>query len=100
MKEVKIRFRVSLPDYSNILYLQYDWLKSIYGDTKKALPYAAQIALVNHVSMTCYVDANLYHDMLTRRSVTGVLYFLNKPLLIGFRRNKLLLKQIHIVLNS
>ena len=28
--------------------------------------------------MTSYVDANLYHDMLTGRSVTAVLHFLNQ----------------------
>ena len=28
--------------------------------------------------MTLYVDANLYHDMLSGRLVTGILHFLNQ----------------------
>ena len=32
----------------------------------------------NPVVTTTYFDANLYHDLLTGRSVTGVLHFFNK----------------------
>ena len=30
------------------------------------------------VTLTHYVDANLYHDMISRRSVTGILHLANK----------------------
>ena len=78
MKEAKLRFLVSLPDYSDISYKQYDWGKSVYEDTKEALSYDIPIALGKPVSMTYYVDANLYRDIPTGRSVTGILHFLNK----------------------
>ena len=35
-------------------------------------------ALGKPVILTTYVDANLYHDMLTGRSVTGGLHLVNK----------------------
>ena len=50
----------------------------MYGDTEEALPHNIPIALGKHVIMTHYVDANLYHDILTGGSVTGILHFLNK----------------------
>ena len=50
----------------------------MYGDTKEAIPHDAPIPLGNPVIMTHCVDANLYHNILTGRSVTGVLHFLNK----------------------
>ena len=31
-----------------------------------------------HVTLSHYVDANLYHDMLAGQSVTGVIHFVNK----------------------
>ena len=34
--------------------------------------------LGNHVTMTHYVDANLMHDVITGRSVTGILHLANK----------------------
>ena len=53
----------------------------MYGDTQEELSHDAPIALGNSVIMTRYVDDNLYHDTLTGRSLTGVLHFLNKPLI-------------------
>jgi len=34
--------------------------------------------LVSIFTLTHYVDANLYHDMITGRSVTGILHLVNK----------------------
>ena len=67
MREVKLHFRVSLPHYLDISYVQYDWEKSIYVDNKEALPHDDPIALSNPVIMTHYVDTNLYNDILTGR---------------------------------
>ena len=35
MKEAKLRFRVSLPDYSDISYVQYDWKNEYIGIPRK-----------------------------------------------------------------
>jgi hypothetical protein len=44
---------------------------------EEELPYKAPPPLGKQVILTRYGDANLYHNVLTGRSVTGVLHFLN-----------------------
>lgn len=41
-------------------------------------PEDAPDPLGKRVTVTTYVDANLYHDLLTGRSVTGILHLVNK----------------------
>ena len=78
MKNAIIRFRTGIPDYSDLPNKQYEWEYSVYGDVKEALPHDAPKALGRPVVLTHYVDANLFHDMLTGRSVTGILHFINQ----------------------
>ena len=44
----------------------------------KAVPKDAPEPLGKPVTMTHYLDANLYHDIITGQSVTAILHFLNK----------------------
>jgi hypothetical protein len=57
---------------------EYDWSKSVYGNMSKAVPKDAPQPLGKPVTTTHYQDANLYHDIITGRSVTVILHFLNK----------------------
>ena len=47
---------------------------------KKIIQGDAPIPLGKEVILTSYVDANLYHDVLTGRSVTGTFHLINKTL--------------------
>ena len=76
MKEAAIRFRTHEPDYSDIPDRNYDWTAS-YGEIQELLPDDAPPPLGKRVTLTHYVDANLFHDALTGRSVTGILHFVN-----------------------
>ena len=76
MKDFKIRFRTHMPDYSDLKSIPQDWY-NIYGDVKELLPHDAPKPLGKPVQLTHYVDANLYHDTLTGRSVTACLHFIN-----------------------
>ncbi len=78
MRHAVIRFRVSEPDYSDLPWFEYDWEKSIYGNVHEDIPTDAPIPLGKYVLLTHYLDANLYHDMLTGRSVSGILHFMNQ----------------------
>ena len=69
---------INEPDFSQLQDLIYDWTYSVYGNGKELLPHDAPKALGNYVLLTHYVDANLYHDMLTGKSVTGILHFCNQ----------------------
>jgi hypothetical protein len=78
MKFGYIRVRTEEPDFSDLPDAHYEWAKTVYGNVKEEVPKDAPIPLGNRVVMTSYVDANLYHDMLSGRSVTGVLHFFNQ----------------------
>src|SRR5210317_1116314 len=69
MKEACIRFRTGLPDYSDLEIPHYSWADSVYGNPKENIPTDAPTPLGLPVILTHYVDANLYHCMLTGRSV-------------------------------
>jgi hypothetical protein len=78
MRHSVIRIRTEEPDYSAIPKTEYDWESSVYSGAKEELPKNAPQPLGNPVVTTTYVDANLYHCMLTGKSVTGVLHLFNK----------------------
>jgi hypothetical protein len=73
-----IRIRAEEPDYSDLPDMQYNWLRSVYGELTEVLPTNAPPPLGNHVTLTHYVDANLMHDVITGRSVTDILQLANK----------------------
>ena len=78
MNSATTRFRTITPDYSIITPPEYDWAKSIYGDVNEIIPEDAPFPYGPRVVMTTYVDANLCHDMITGRAVTGIIHFLNQ----------------------
>jgi hypothetical protein len=77
MRHATIRFRTHEPDYSDLPNVEHKWDASVYGNVEEELPYKAPPPLGKQVILTHCVDANLYHNVLTGRSVTGVLHFLN-----------------------
>ena len=78
MKHGTIRFRTEMPDTSDFDFLVQDWSNSPYADTREEFPKNLPLARGKPVLMTTFVDANLMHDVLSGKSVTGVLHFFNK----------------------
>ena len=78
MKHAVIRIRTEEPDYSDLPDQQFDWTYSVYGDVCEIIPEDVPPPLGCFVTLTTYVDANLYHDMATGRSVTGILHLVNQ----------------------
>jgi hypothetical protein len=78
MKEGIIYVRTDEPDNSGLQEQDLDWATSVYSNISKILPTNAPTPLGKYVKLTHYFDANLYHDMLTGRSVTGLLHLLSK----------------------
>ena len=76
IKHATIRFCMHAPDYSDLPVKEYDWF-SIYGEVTELLPNDAPKPLGNPVTLTHYVDANLFHNALTGRSITGILHMMN-----------------------
>ena len=88
MKHVVIRFKIGLPDYSDIPHIKYDWEHSVYGNVKEEIPRDSSEALRKHIILTHYVDKNLYHDVLTWRSATGILRFINHTPIVWWSKKK------------
>jgi hypothetical protein len=76
-RDAAIRFRTHEPDYSGIPEPVHEWDYSVYGEVDEIMPRDAPEPLGRAVQITHYVDANLYHDYLTGRSVTGIIDLLN-----------------------
>jgi hypothetical protein len=57
-------------------FTDYDWTE-FYPDAEEELPPDMPPPLGQPMTTVCYVDADHAHDTITRRSVTGVLLFLN-----------------------
>ena len=88
MQDACIRIRTEEPDYSDIPEPVYSWAKSVYGDIKEEIPKDCPKPLGKYVTLTHYVDANLMHCLLTGRSVTGILHFLNKTPIDWFTKKQ------------
>ena len=78
MKGATIRIRTEEPDYSDIPEFEFDWSTSVYGDPKEEIPKDAPTPLGKHVTLSHFVDANLLHDLISGKSVTGTLHLMNK----------------------
>ena len=77
-KDAAIRVRTTMPDYSHFPDQEFDWAYSVYGDVKEAIPDDMPEPLGKPVLLTAYVDANLYHDLVTGRALTAVLHLINQ----------------------
>jgi hypothetical protein len=73
-----IRIRTNEPDYSSMSAEKYDWSRTVYGNVKEAIPNKTPKPLGKQVILTCYKDANLYHDFTSGKAVTGILHFINQ----------------------
>jgi Reverse transcriptase (RNA-dependent DNA polymerase) len=78
-----IRVRTSQPHPDDLPNQEIDWCHTAYGKVEVLLPRDAPKPLGKMVTTVTYMDANLYHDMLNGRSMTGVLHLCNGTLVDG-----------------
>ncbi|MCA1807691.1 MAG: Ty1/Copia family ribonuclease HI, partial [Actinobacteria bacterium] len=88
MKHGFLRIHTEEPDYSDLPDKQYDWSRSVYGDVKEQVQKDAPRPLGKRVVLTSYVDANLHHDLVTGRSVTGALHFVNQTPILWYSKKQ------------
>ena len=77
MRHGIIRIRTDTPDFSDTPEKKHEWFYTCYSGAKEELPRNAPRPLGKSVKMSSYVDANLYHDLISGRSVTGILHMFN-----------------------
>ena len=79
IQTLMIRFRTDEPDISTIpTPIGHNWKHTAYGSPTENIPHDAPPPLGKRVLLTHYFDANLMHDVLSGKAVTGVLHFYNK----------------------
>jgi hypothetical protein len=78
MRHGIIRVRTDLPDFSSIPEKQHSWDYTVYAGATEEVPKDAPKPLGKPVRSSHYVDANLMHDLISGRSVTGIIDFFNK----------------------
>jgi hypothetical protein len=78
MRQGVICIRTELPDYSIIPEKTYNWDYTCYEGAEELIPDDMPRPLGKEVQTTTFVDANLYHNLISGRSVTGILHLLNK----------------------
>jgi hypothetical protein len=67
--------RLLEPDLGEIPDQNFDWCYSVYGNVEELVPKDAPIPLGKPITTIAYIYANLYHDILAGRSVTGILHW-------------------------
>ena len=72
----RMLFDTNLMERVEATPMKHDW-KAMYPDAEEDIPYDMLDPLGKSVRLTVYVDADHAHDLVTRRSVTGVLVFIN-----------------------
>jgi hypothetical protein len=88
MRHSAIRIRTDEPDYSDIPDPDYDWSRTVYEEIEEDKPKNAPKPLGKAVTLTHYVDANLMHNVVTGRSVTGILHLMNKTPMEWFSKKQ------------
>jgi hypothetical protein len=81
-----IVFDPATPIYDPTAFIDQDW-REFYGELEEELPPKMPQSLGNSVNISCFVDANHAGNVVTRRSHTGILiYVQNTPIIWHSRR--------------
>ena len=87
-KSASIKFNTYVPEYADLEIDQLpDW-KYIYGNCKEETPENTPEPRGKRVVISSFVDANLMHDIITGRSVSGILHMLNKTPIEWFSKRQ------------
>ena len=77
-RDAVIRIRVDEPGFSSLPEQNFDWDNIVYGDITEMIPDDIPHPLGKYVTISHFLDANLYHDLITGRFVTGILHFVDQ----------------------
>ena len=69
------------PDCSDIPHVHCTWENTVYRGAKEEIPVDAPPVRGNRVILTSYMDANLCHDLISGRSVTGIPHVANQTVI-------------------
>ena len=71
-------------------------MKDFYGDVKEELPSKMPEPRGNVVRISAFFNANHYGNVVTRRSHSGIIIFMQNTPIFFFQRGRTRLKQQHL----
>jgi hypothetical protein len=83
-----IRIRLEEPNLGELPDQNFDWCHTVCGNVQELLPIDSPKPLGKTVTTITYTDANLYHNILTGRSVTGILHMCNQTLIDWYSKRQ------------
>ena len=84
-----IRFRTGVPDHETYTPpIDNSWAQAQYGKGKEELPPDMPTPKGKLMRTTTYADANLMHDLVTGRSMSGILHFINQTPIQWFAKKQ------------
>ena len=88
MEGANLVFDDKIPQVDESVFETVDWAESVYGDQHEELPPNMPEPLGNPVVVSCFVDANHAGDLITRRSHTGILLYVNNSPIVWFSKKQ------------
>ena len=76
-KHFAFRYRTKEPNFSHLPEQKHDWFRTVYGNVKEEIPKDISKLLGSIVITITFLDANLLNDIVTGKSVTALLHFIN-----------------------
>ena len=77
-KKYRIKFDPGEPYLGGLQFIDYDWSTTYRDASEEEIPPDMPTPVTNNVDITVCVDASHACDLVTRRSVTGILLRINK----------------------
>ena len=99
--DAAIRFRTGIPNHEEVYEPElHNWLYSVYGNVTEDIPKDAPIPRGKAVRSSTYKDANLMHDLVTGRSMSGIIHMICQTPVASFCKKQSLVETRHMDLNS
>jgi hypothetical protein len=84
-----IRFRVNIPNHEEQgIPLKHDWASTVYRSISEELPDDMPVPKGKVIRTTTYHDANLMHDLITGRSMSGIITLINQTPIQWFSKKQ------------
>jgi hypothetical protein len=88
MRHGATRVHTHETDFSSFGTPVHDWMSTVNGDCVEDVPTDAPPPMGKFVITVSYVDANLMHDMISGKSVSGCIHFLNQTPIDGYSKKQ------------
>jgi hypothetical protein len=74
-----VHFHTNISDHESYhTPKKFDWSSSIYGNIQEYVPHDMPVTKGRFMHTTTYQDENLFHYLVTGRSMTGILHILSQ----------------------